>query len=83
MFTRYGACATSGASSDADQLGAEGGGLVVGHAGSGPAARVGDEDLRGVGPAETALLDGAGDAAGAPADVRPDPHTKYKVIVSP
>ena len=58
-------------------------GLLVGHARAGPAARVGDEDLRGVGSTEAAFLDGARDPAGATSDVRPDPHTMYNVIVSP
>ena len=62
---------------------AEGFGLLVGHPRTGPAARVGDEDLRGVGSTEAAFLDGACDPAGATSDVRPDPHTMYNVIVSP
>ena len=62
---------------------AERGGLLVGHAWSGPAAGIRDEDLRGVGSPETAFLDGAGDPAGATADVRPDPHTMKSWIVSP
>ena len=76
MFTRYGAWATSGPRPEAVQLSRNGGRLLVGHARTRPAARVGDEDLRGVGPAETAFLDGAGDPAGAASDVRPDPHTR-------
>ena len=62
---------------------AEGCRLVVGHARAGPATRVGDEDLRGVGATEAAFLDGARGPAGATPDVRPDPHTMYNVIVSP
>ena len=62
---------------------AEGGGVLVGHPRPGPASRVGDEDLCRVGPAETAFLDGAGDPAGTASDVRPDPHTRYRLIVSP
>ena len=58
-------------------------GLLVRHAWSGPAAGIRDEDLRGVGPPEAAFLDGAGDPAGATADVRPDPHTMKSWIVSP
>ena len=61
----------------------EGGGLLIGHARAGPATWVGDEDLRGIGSAEKAFLDGSRHPAGAASDVRPDPHTMYSVIVSP
>ncbi len=83
MFTRYGAWATSGPNPEPAQLSRKA--AASSSVTRGPAHPRGLETkiCAASAPPETAFLDGAGDPAGTASDVRPDPHTRYRVIGSP